>query len=89
MVYLGEAYLYYKSNSNTSNDQVRPDDLSRSILNSGDVLHVTPFHIHRLEAISHLTLLEASTNHLDDVIRIQDDFKRDHGRIESEHVKKP
>lgn len=88
VVYAGQANLYFKSNSSVENDNVTASDLSKTLLNRGDVLHVTPFHIHRLEAITQLTLLEASTNHLDDVIRIQDDFKRVHGRIESEHVKK-
>jgi hypothetical protein len=32
-----------------------------------------------------LLYIEASTQQLDDVVRLQDDQKRDHGRIASEH----
>ncbi len=87
LIFQGTSKLYFKSNPQKQNDAITADDLGEMILNQGDVMHVTPNHIHRLEAMTELILLEASTNHLDDVIRIQDDFKRTHGRIESEHEK--
>jgi hypothetical protein len=44
-----------------------------------------PGILHRLEAISDVLLYETSTPHLDDVVRVTDDSKRPHGRIEKEH----
>lgn len=49
------------------------------------IFHTPPNTIHRMVAITDLLYIEASTTELDDVIRIQDDSQRIHGRIESEH----
>ena len=51
----------------------------------GSVFHVKPFFLHRVEALTDLTMIEASTIELDDVYRLQDDSKRQHGKIENEH----
>jgi mannose-6-phosphate isomerase len=52
----------------------------------GEVVNVRPGYIHRIEAVEQDILLnEVSTDHLKDVIRIQDDAKRPHGHIGSEH----
>lgn len=50
-----------------------------------DVIHIPPGTIHRISATSDLLYVEASTTKLDDIIRLQDDTQRQHGRIESEH----
>jgi mannose-6-phosphate isomerase len=52
----------------------------------GNIVHIQPGTVHRLEAISDLTLVEVSTPELDDVIRLSDDFGRGDGRIAAEHV---
>ncbi len=49
------------------------------------VIDVTPGILHRIEAITDVTLFEVSTPHLDDVIRISDDTNRADGVITSEH----
>lgn len=49
------------------------------------IVDVFPNTIHRLEAVSDLMLLEVSTPELDDVIRLQDDSGRTHGRVNDEH----
>lgn len=54
-------------------------------LTAGTVLHTPPGTIHRMIADTDLVYIEASTTELDDVIRIQDDSNRQHGRIDSEH----
>ena len=54
-------------------------------INSSTVIDVAPLGIHQLESTSDIFLLEASTNHLDDVIRLKDDTGRGDGKIESEH----
>lgn len=51
----------------------------------GSVMTIEPGTIHRMIADTQLRFVEASTCHLDDVIRLQDDAKRGSGRIESEH----
>lgn len=40
---------------------------------------------HRVIAKTSYTAIEASTPHLDDVVRYEDDSKRDSGKIDSEH----
>jgi hypothetical protein len=37
-------------------------------------------------AITDVVLMEVSTPHVDDVVRIEDDTNRPDGRIESEHL---
>jgi mannose-6-phosphate isomerase-like protein (cupin superfamily) len=54
-------------------------------IKAGDMFHTPPGTIHRMIAETDLLYIEASTTQLDDVIRLQDDQKRDHGRIASEH----
>ena len=51
------------------------------------VIDVEPKTIHRIEAVTDLTLYETSTPHLDDVIRLQDDKSRESGLIQYEHSK--
>jgi hypothetical protein len=41
--------------------------------------------IHRMIATTQLLFIEASTPQLDDVIRLQDDANRTHGKIDAEH----
>ena len=47
-------------------------------LSEGDTYHVTPHTIHRFAATlgSNVVLAEVSTNHLGDVIRLEDDYDR-------------
>ena len=54
-------------------------------ITAGAVFHTPPGTIHRMVAETDLLYIEASTTQLDDVVRLQDDQKRDHGRIASEH----
>jgi hypothetical protein len=49
------------------------------------VFHITPGYVHRVIATTDLEFIESSTTELDDVIRLQDDNGRTHGRINSEH----
>jgi mannose-1-phosphate guanylyltransferase len=59
--------------------------LKSTKLSPGMVFHTPPGTIHRMIAKTKLVYIEASTTELDDVIRLQDDKKRQHGRIDSEH----
>ena len=50
-----------------------------------DVFNTPPGTIHRMIAITDVLYVEASTQQLDDVVRLQDDLNREHGRIDAEH----
>ena len=50
------------------------------------VIDVEPMTIHQVEAATDIILIEASTDYLDDVIRLQDDTGRQDGKVESEHA---
>jgi quercetin dioxygenase-like cupin family protein len=44
----------------------------------GESFHVKPGQIHRFAALeSNVKIIEVSTNHLSDVVRLEDDYKRD------------
>lgn len=54
-----------------------PDRLERQELVAGDVFHVPPGLIHRMEAVTDCTVLEVSSAHLDDVVRLSDRYGRE------------
>lgn len=76
----GELRLHYASTDDKSICQL---DLS-----PGTVFHIKPSAIHRIEAVTDTFLIETSTVELDDVIRVNDDWNRPDGRIDSEHSPK-
>lgn len=45
-------------------------------LAEGDSFHILPGTIHRMEAITDVDMLEASTAHLQDVVRLEDRYGR-------------
>lgn len=53
-----------------------PDRLHSDHLASGAVFHVEPGELHRMVATTDCRLLEVSTNHLDDVVRLEDRYGR-------------
>ena len=57
----------------------------RIALKPGVVFNVQPGYVHRVIATTDLEFMETSTTELDDVIRLQDDQGRTHGRISYEH----
>ena len=54
-------------------------------LTEGVSFDVHPGFVHRVVATTDLEFIEASTTELDDVIRLQDDGGRTHGKIAYEH----
>ena len=50
----------------------------------GTIFNVHPKYVHRVVATTDLEFIEASSTELDDVIRLQDDAGRTHGRFHSE-----
>jgi len=63
----------------------RGEPLAESALGPGQIAHIYPGLIHRIEAITDLLIVEVSTPELDDVVRLADDFGRGDGRIAAEH----
>jgi mannose-6-phosphate isomerase len=55
-------------------DGDRPQDVDLEI---GDAYRVTPGTIHQMEAVTDCDILEVSTPHLDDVVRLQDRYGRE------------
>ncbi|MCA9295598.1 MAG: hypothetical protein KC983_03755 [Phycisphaerales bacterium] len=80
----GQARLHYKS-TDCELRAVTDQDVAATDLASIAVVDVWPFTLHRIEAVSAITLYEVSTPHLDDVIRVSDDTKRADGLIADEH----
>ena len=58
--------------------QVGPssEDLEEIILGPGDGYRTTPGTVHRMIAITDCDILEASTPHLDDIVRLEDRYGR-------------
>lgn len=52
------------------------DNLEALRMEPGAVFHVSPGELHRMVAVSDCRLLEVSTNHLDDVVRLEDRYGR-------------
>ncbi|HEX3868387.1 MAG TPA: hypothetical protein VHV78_16605, partial [Gemmatimonadaceae bacterium] len=43
----------------------------------GDAFHVTPGTVHQMEAVTDCDIVEVSTPHLDDVVRLSDRYGRE------------
>lgn len=53
------------------------DELQDMRLQAGESFRITPGTIHYMEAVTDCDVLEASTPHLDDVVRIKDRYGRE------------
>jgi quercetin dioxygenase-like cupin family protein len=51
-------------------------DIKTQIMVEGDTYHCPPGTVHRMVANSDVEVIEVSTPHLDDVVRLEDDYKR-------------
>ena len=49
---------------------------SVTVMNPGDTLHLPPRQIHRIAADTDMRIVEVSTNHLNDLIRLKDNYNR-------------
>jgi len=86
LVFSGRMRLAFKAKEEVENDAVSPEHLGHAVLSPLSAVHVRPGVLHRLEAVTDVLMYEASTPHLDDVIRVQDDTARPDGRVASEHA---
>jgi len=53
------------------------ESLESHRLGPADVFHISPGTLHRMVALTDCRLLEVSTNHLDDVVRLEDRYGRE------------
>jgi mannose-6-phosphate isomerase-like protein (cupin superfamily) len=51
--------------------------LMEEVIGPGDAFHYTPGTVHRVTAIEDTDILEVSTPHLDDVVRLEDAYGRE------------
>jgi mannose-6-phosphate isomerase-like protein (cupin superfamily) len=51
--------------------------LNEEIITAGQAFHYVPGTVHRVTAIEDTTILEVSTPHLDDVVRLEDAYGRE------------
>lgn len=52
------------------------DDLTTVVLREGESVRIRPGTVHRMEAVTDVDILEASTAHLGDVVRLHDRYGR-------------
>ena len=50
--------------------------LNEEVITAGDAFHSRPGTVHRVTALEDTTILEVSTPHLDDVVRLGDSYGR-------------
>lgn len=60
------------------------EELGEVELGPGESFRVRPGTVHRMEAVEDCDILEASTAHLDDVVRLQDRYGRAPGEEDGE-----
>jgi mannose-6-phosphate isomerase-like protein (cupin superfamily) len=51
--------------------------LNEGVIGPGEAFHYRPGTVHRVTAIEDTTILEVSTPHLDDVVRLEDAYGRE------------
>lgn len=76
-VLAGKIKLHYKDE--------RSGEVKQVVMEAGEVANIKPPAVHRVEAVEDSLLVEASSGQLEDCVRLEDDFGRPDGRIESEH----
>jgi mannose-6-phosphate isomerase-like protein (cupin superfamily) len=88
-LYISREPLHIQSfleNGMTENEVLSYENTFEVIdLHEGVIVDIKPGYVHRVVPTTDLEFMEVSTTHLDDVIRLQDDHGRTHGRISYEH----
>ena len=78
--------LHYYEKEFFHKDEINVNQIQQEVLFPKVTIDIAPMTVHRMEAISDVTIFEVSGPELDDVIRVQDDSSRQSGRIESEFL---
>ena len=72
-----ESWLIQSGRAKIELGAVGGERLSEEVVGSGAAFHYTPGTVHRITALEDTTILEVSTPHLDDVVRLADSYGRE------------
>jgi mannose-6-phosphate isomerase len=72
-----ESWLVHSGRAKLELGDVGQAVLNEEVISAGAAFHYTPGTVHRVTAIEDTTILEVSTPHLDDVVRLEDLYGRE------------
>jgi len=72
-----ESWLIQSGRARIELGNVGEDELVEEIVGPGAAFHYRPGTVHRITAVEDTTILEVSTPHLDDVVRLADSYGRE------------
>lgn len=72
-----ESWLVQSGRAKLELGEVGQTLLNEEIITAGAAFHYVPGTVHRVTAIEDTTILEVSTPHLDDVVRLEDAYGRE------------
>lgn len=72
-----ESWLVQSGRARLELGEVGASVLSEEVITAGAAFHYVPGTVHRVTAIEDTTILEVSTPHLDDVVRLEDAYGRE------------
>ena len=79
-VYLLSGELVYRVQEGDARSASKPakwDGMHDVKLRQGEAFRIAPGTVHQMEAITDCDILEVSTNHLDDIVRLEDRYGRE------------
>ena len=71
-----ESWLVQSGRAKLELGEVGETVLKQEVIGAGAAFHYAPGTVHRVTAIEDTTILEVSTPHLDDVVRLEDAYGR-------------
>jgi mannose-6-phosphate isomerase-like protein (cupin superfamily) len=72
-----ESWLVQSGRAKLELGEVGKSVLMQEVIGAGAAFHYVPGTVHRVTAIDDTTILEVSTPHLDDVVRLEDAYGRE------------
>ena len=72
-----ESWLVQSGRAKLELGEVGESMLKSEVVGPGAAFHYTPGTVHRVTALEDTTILEVSTPHLDDVVRLEDAYGRE------------
>ena len=72
-----ESWLIQSGRARIELGAVGDDSLAEEEVGAGAAFHYAPGTVHRITAVEDTTILEVSTPHLDDVVRLEDSYGRE------------
>jgi mannose-6-phosphate isomerase-like protein (cupin superfamily) len=72
-----ESWLIQSGRARIELGAVGDEQLAEEVVGPGAAFHYTPATVHRITAVEDTTILEVSTAHLDDVVRLADSYGRE------------